>query len=306
MRRIEGEVFTYAKHPRTELVLRDGATWSSFGLDGAARGTVEKEGPTWAAVSRIRLWDGYPVRSYKQLVQTVSHIASGNRLQLLYFRGQLKDYRDPNGRTALYPSICRPKKVRLQSARLKARDELLSRAIQEIRKNALRLDLTHHIHRLPEASMALLQHYELCRTPLLDVTRSLRVAASFALLDGAPEGFVYVIGMPYPYGSISHQVDYEARIVDLQSVCPYKALRPHFQEGVLIGRFPWLGAKEPGDNAAYRLIAKLRLINHARRFWKSGFTGLARNVLLPTRDPYGQLLREVLAPVLGGQDEHDD
>ena len=33
--------------------------------------------------------------------------------------------------------------------------------------------------RFPELSWAVLQHYEICPTPVLDVTQSLRVAASF-------------------------------------------------------------------------------------------------------------------------------
>lgn len=146
--------------------------------------------------------------------------------------------------------------------------------------------------------MALLQHYELCPTPLLDVTRSLRVAASFALMDGSEQGFVFVLGMPYPNGSISHLVDYEARIIDLQSVCPYRALRPHYQEGVLIGRYPWLGTKEAGDNVAYRLIAKLRLSNADAKFWSGGFNAIPRKALLPTDDPYGEQLAQVVQAAL--------
>lgn len=305
MRKLDGEVFTYAKHSKKELVLREGATWHSFGLGDANYQLVEREGPTWATVPKIRAWSGYSVASYPQLVQTVAHIASGNRLLLLYFRGQQRDYKDRNGRTTLYPSICRPKGARLAKQRLQERNEVLRQAMLLLKGDA-NLDLRLRIHSHPEAPMALLQHYELCRTPLLDVTRSLRVAASFALLDGAAEGYVFVIGMPYPHGSISHLVDHEIRVVDLQSVCPYRALRPHYQEGVLIGRYPWRGEKDAGDNAAYRLVAKLHLLNNDGKFWAAGFHALPRKALLPKDDPYGDQLRSVLRPILDARSDTDD
>jgi hypothetical protein len=50
----------------------------------------------------------------------------------------------------------------------------------------------------------MLQHYEVCPTPLLDVTHSLRVAASFATEDATDNHAVlYVIAVPQISGAIT-------------------------------------------------------------------------------------------------------
>ncbi len=299
MRNIDGKVFTYAEHPPSDFDLREGVTKESFGLGNVEQRKIQRLGPTWAPVAKIREWPGYPVDSYEALVKAVAHVASGNRLQHLYFRGQTRDHKDRNGRSTVYSSICRPQGHNLSRSVLAARCERLRAARELLLGHAKELGLTHRIHRYPEAAWALLQHYEVCPTPLIDVTGSLRVAASFALMNDAKEGFLYVLGLPFPHGSISHLIDHEILIVRLQSVCPYEALRPHFQEGILIGRYPWTDQKQMGDNAAYRMIAKFKLVNDRNRFWNRGFTPIPKDVLLPTDDPFGEKLRGILAPVLG-------
>jgi len=295
MRPIDGEVFTYAEHPAKEWILREGSSLDSFGLD--ERRTVKKRGPTWATVKKIRAWPGYPVRSFRELVMIVAHLASGNRMHCLFFRGQSRDWRDRYDLTTMYPTICRPEPGNelLRKKTLVERVERVRRAqeILDAAKNAL--ELRSRLHEHGEASLALLQHYEVCATPLIDVTQSLRVAASFALMENGKSGFVYALGLPHPNGSISHFVDHEIVIVRLQSVCPYRALRPHFQEGLLAGRYPWKATKEPGDNIASRLIAKLRIENRRGKFWDRGFPAMPRDALLPNEDPFGEELRAVLA-----------
>jgi hypothetical protein len=79
---------------------------------------------------------------------------------------------------------------------------------------------------------AILQHYEVCDTPLLDVTNSLRVAASFATNNPAAEGPVlYVLGVPSLSGSITASSEQGLQIIRLSSICPPEARRPYFQEG---------------------------------------------------------------------------
>ena len=113
---------------------------------------------------------------------------------------------------------------------------------------------------------AILQHYEKCDTPYLDLTHSLRVAASFATND-SNSGYVYVFGMPYPHGTISHFIDQDIALIHLQSACHYTAQRPHFQEGWLAGSY-YLNenARVADQNFSRRLIAKFH-INNANSFW---------------------------------------
>src|SRR5262249_32990303 len=86
----------------------------------------------------------------------------------------------------------------------------------------------------------------ICDTPLLDVTHSLRIAASFASL-GKPESkpntrpktaYVFVLGVPNLSGAVTASAEAGLQIVRLASVCPPDAKRPHIQEGYLLGEYP--------------------------------------------------------------------
>jgi hypothetical protein len=119
---------------------------------------------------------------------------------------------------------------------------------------------------------SILQHYEVCRTPLLDVTNSLRIAASFASHQTDDLGFVFVLGVPNLSGAITASADAGVQIVRLSSVCPPSAVRPHIQEGYLLGEYPEIDSYQQKANYIVkeidfgrRLIAKFRLI--PRTFW---------------------------------------
>ncbi len=136
---------------------------------------------------------------------------------------------------------------------------------------------------------AILQHYEICPTPLLDVTHSLHVAASFAFagISGTTgESHLYVLGLPQISGSVTVVSDQSLQIVRLSSVCPPTTLRPYFQEGYLIGTFPVLDSldekmlyRRSEVDCANRLIAKFRL--KRSRFWTGGFKQLPNDALYP-------------------------
>jgi hypothetical protein len=302
MQRLEGEVFTYARVERGDLTLREGATEASFGFERIVKTARTYEGPTWATVPAIRAANPFPVRTYRQLVQIVAHLASGNRLHTLLFRGQTNDHKDQNGRSVLYPTMFRPEpgQALVRASRLRRRVKELQFARRRIMENSEALELRARLHSHPESPIALLQHYEICPTPYLDVSQSLRVAASIALLGGVGKaqkgGFVYVLAFPHPHASISHFVDHETVLIKLLSVCPYRALRPHFQEGYLVGRYPWNASKDPGDNAANRLVAKLYLDNARGHFWSRGFSPVPSEVLFPADDPFGRMLKSLFPP----------
>ena len=51
---------------------------------------------------------------------------------------------------------------------------------------------------------SILQHYEVCSTPLLDFTQSVRVSCSFALLEATTEEpYVFAFGLPYLTNRVS-------------------------------------------------------------------------------------------------------
>jgi hypothetical protein len=134
----------------------------------------------------------------------------------------------------------------------------------------------HGIERLERYQIlrwAILQHYEVCATPLLDVTQSLRIAASFASLDTDEEAFIFVVGIPNISGAITASAEAGIQVIRLSSVCPPSALRPHLQEGYLLGEYPeMLGYDQKEFYKHYeidfgrRLVTKFRF--NPKKFWK--------------------------------------
>jgi hypothetical protein len=246
----------------------------------------------------VRTSPGYPVRRFRDLVRLVASVGYRNRQFNLLFRGQGTDYKSKRGQheSLLYPSIHRPNP--LPPVRLLERFERFQDARRVLVKQRSDLGEDPGLYRHWEYQASLLQHYELRLTPLLDVTSSLRVACSFAFAYGdRGEGFVYVLGMPHPHGSLSHFVDDDIVLVRLQNVCPPEALRPHYQEGFLIGRMTAVDQrKSPHDNAANRMLAKYKLTNLDGSFWDEHFAPIPREALLPTNDPFKEKLLELVGP----------
>ena len=245
-------------------------------------------------VTRIRQSNGKPVKSFQDLVSCVAEIGFNNQRFNLLFRGQRKDYRDKKYQSVLYPTLCRPdaRKRFIRTTVIKERYRKLNQLrdfLLQMHPEVMPLELSRH----PESSFALLQHYGILPTPLIDLTQSLRVAATFALRNSR-SGYVFVFGMPHPHGSISHYIDLDMVLVKLQNVCPPDALRPHYQEGFLAGRLPFLPKKEAGDNLARRMIGKYYLDNSKGNFWSKDFQPIPEKALFPTKDPFKRRLGKIL------------
>lgn len=215
----------------------------------------------------IRKDPGQIVETYAALVEKVAALAFYNPEWVLFFRGQAKDYIDEFGST-LRPRIFRSNSsaknmdgrvLSNRFAKLEQADELL--------RTQFALGGKERIKRHQILRWAILQHYEVCDTPLLDVTHSLRVAVAFALQHCATEfAYVHVLALPQITGSISTSSEHAIQLVRLNSICPPTARRPFFQEGYLMGTFPLLDLpKHQAEYAVHeadcarRLICKFRL-----------------------------------------------
>ena len=144
-----------------------------------------------------------------------------------------------------------------------------------------------------EISWALLQHYEVTPTLMLDITQSLRVAASFATQGDGEYGHLYAIGLPYPNGIISFYADLQIVNVRLLGICPPEAARPYFQDGYLIGTFPHryrFGYNTKLDFGR-RLIAKFKLPK--RSFWSDTYPPIPTEALYPVDDEVKDLCTTV-------------
>jgi hypothetical protein len=218
------------------------------------------------------------IKTYDELVTDVAQIQHRNRNLTLYYRGQNIDFK-PFGETSILPSIYRKKKGE-KRLMLKSGFETLKNKAEELKKlfreSTIKYAGTSMLNKYPEIAWSLLQHYEVCDTPLLDLTHSLHVACSFAFdRNTGDTGIIYIIGMPWLTDSIGYNTYEELVNIKLLSVCPPQAQRPFFQEGYLAGPFPNYKLNDVNRVTQFdfnrRLIAKFEIPIKTGNFWGDGF-----------------------------------
>jgi hypothetical protein len=251
----------------------------------------------------IRRSAGHKVSSFMELATKVAELQFMNRDFVLLFRGQKADYKNNRGSTTLKPSLLRATNgINPDREVLAHRFNVLRIAEEQLsRMYSGRPFLgRERLNRQQILRWSILQHYEICQTPLLDVTHSLRVAASFASDGAQRNAFIFVIGVPNLSGAITASAEAGIQIVRLSSVCPPTALRPHIQEGYLLGEYPEMTGYDQKSHYAHfeidfgrRLIAKFRL--NPKKFWKNdAFPIVERPALYPNDDdPLYQLAQGV-------------
>lgn len=262
--------------------------------------------PKLAKNNDIRSASGHTVNSYLELATKVATLQYRNPEHILLFRGQSSDHKNQFKNTSLRPSLFRPakgvKKIP-NTARLINRFDYLKRA---------EVALTEHyscnpgfwgtdrVRKYRVLRWSILQHYEICFTPLLDVTHSLRIAASFASVENKDTCYVYVLALPNISGSVTANAESGVQIIRLSSICPPTAMRPHIQEGYLIGEYPDLADidqkqhyKANEFDFGRRLIAKFRF--NPDTFWdEDNFPQIKHNALYPdAHDPLFKMAQKI-------------
>jgi hypothetical protein len=236
-----------------------------------------------------------PVHSFRNLMQHIARLSYANKDYLLFFRGQSTDHKNKAGASSFYPSIYRGE--RLSQSELDIRFDILSGAAKRLSEafHREKIEGASEVRRRRLIQWSILQHYEVCPTPLLDFTQSVRVACSFALLEAEPsDPCIYAFGFPYLTNRVSVNSEHDLVNVRLLSICPPDALRPFFQEGYLVGTdevtTDYASKTELDFNG--RLIAKFR-ISRERNFWSDGFDPIPREVLYPNNDRILALCSEI-------------
>ncbi|WP_445292621.1 FRG domain-containing protein [Ciceribacter sp. T2.26MG-112.2] len=138
-------------------------------------------------------------------------------------RGQTRDYRSGEA-TTLKPSI-----LRSRDGRYPGRTEL-DRRFTRLRNAERALTEQFRLYNIPDPKQrvskhrvvrwAILQHYEVVETPLLDVTLSPRIAASFASMRNRGWGYLYVLAVPNISAAVTSSAETGLQIIRLSSVCP--------------------------------------------------------------------------------------
>jgi hypothetical protein len=258
--------------------------WSFFGDSPEARR---------AKATAVRQGAGCRVSSFLELATKVAELQFRNRDYVLLFRGQSGDYRNSKKNTTLKPSLFRPVQSKNPTAgQLIQRFQILARAEQELVARYAQSGLLglERLKRHRILRWSILQHYEVCLTPLLDVTHSLRIAASFASLSDTDEAFIFVLGVPNLSGAITASAEAGLQIVRLSSVCPPTAVRPHIQEGYLLGEYPEMAGYDQKElyhhyeiDFGRRLVAKFCF--SPKELWKKdAFPQVGKAALYPEAD----------------------
>lgn len=239
---------------------------------------------------RLASKPGHVVTSYFELLEKIANISYYNSNFKLLFRGQNKDYRigitgQHGGRGILYPSILRPNS---QVEREKLLDDRFQ-ALREAERNLAKVLPVSDIINLRVVRWAILQHYEVCDTPLLDVTSSLQCALSFAFGSRKrSDSYIFVLAVPHLTGPISVSTESMTQVIDLAHICPPEALRPHFQSGILLGDYPEYSERSQthdkigfiDNDFSCRLLAKFHL-KDIDNWEQEGFTPTPINILFP-------------------------
>lgn len=248
------------------------------------------------APAGIAKYEPIPIHTFRELVYEVAELSCLNKDYLLFYRGQTHDHRNKGGASTLYPSIYRGDSVSkdeldLRFSYLRTSAESLKHRIEEEfsgKKSLKEVSLRKHIQ------WSILQHYEVCPTPFLDITQSLLVACSFAFFDSSEEVILYVLGMPYNTNRISRNSEHEIINIRLLSICPPEALRPYFQEGYLAGTdgIDYRAVSKTQYDFNRRLLAKYKLME-ASKFWSDGFHQLSSDTLYPENDPIFHICEKI-------------
>ncbi len=267
------------------------ASFSHINLQRKTEKLTDKEWAKPLSLDEVLKSKARQVNTYDDLVKNVAQILFHNRNLTLYYRGQSNDYKS-DGKSTIVPSIYR-KKPDEKRLMLKERFEILNEKViglkRIFREQTFPLAGTSMLNKYPEIAWSLLQHYEICDTPLLDLTHSLHVACSFAFdRNEGDTGIVYVLGMPWLTDAISYNTYEELVNIRLLSVCPPQAQRPFFQEGYLAGPFPNYQLNNTDRvsqfDFARRLIAKFEIPMKNKDFWGVGFDRIPSEKLYQDND----------------------
>lgn len=260
----------------------------------------------------VRGATGHKVGSFLELATKIAELQFRNPDFVLMFRGQNADYQNTKKNTTLKPSLFRPQ----QGSKLAPGMETLTTRYQLLEQAERRLVNEYEnagmlgVERLQRHRMlrwSILQHYEVCTTPLLDITHSLRIAASFASEKASEQAYLFVLGIPNLSGAITASAEAGLQVIRLSSVCPPTALRPHVQEGYLLGEYPDMVNFDQKELYGHyeidfgrRLIAKFKF--DPVTFWKKNtFPRVAHKDLYPpvSKDPLHKLTQKVKKSING-------
>jgi len=243
--------------------------------------------------------DGFEASNFKNLVELCASISYLNKDHLIFYRGQNTDYKNKAGKSTFYPTIYRGDPLRKRE--LDYRFSVLNDASRTLKRKFQEHKIEGHseLKRKKLIQWSILQHYEVCETPLMDFTQSLRVAASFALLKSKNKhAYIYAFGLPYLTNRISTNSEHDLINIRLLSICPPLALRPYYQEGYVVATDDIENEYDDKTELDFnrRLIAKFKIPNR-NSFWGKDFSPIPDAALYPKNDTILKLSQEIMLEI---------
>jgi hypothetical protein len=245
--------------------------------------------------TKVGSTDPFPVATFRELVEHTAKLAFKNKDHLIFYRGQSTDYKNKAGNSSFYPSIYRGDYLPIRE--LTNRFDILegaSKALVDLFERE-KIEGYKELKRRKAVQWSVLQHYEVCHTPYLDFTHSLRVACSFATMDNTEDfAYIFVFGLPYLTNRITINSEHDLINIRLLSICPPTALRPYFQEGYLAGTDDITTNYDAKTELDFnnRLLAKFKIPNN-KTFWGKGFDQIPKKSLYPDNDPIFDLCQQI-------------
>jgi len=235
---------------------------------------------------KIFMTDPIFIDKYTKLVEFNAKLSYLNKDYLLFYRGQCRDYISKFNSSTFYPSIYRGGYI--SNSELKYSFDLLDNASNALKNifNNRKIEGYKELKHKKYIQWSLLQHYQICKTPLLDFTHSLRVACSFAQCNNDYKyGFVFIFGLPYLTNRISINSEHDLVNIRLISISPPDALRPYYQEGYLAGTTDITNEYDQKTELDFRnrLIMKIKIPND-HSFWGKEFNRIPDRLLFPKND----------------------
>jgi hypothetical protein len=245
--------------------------------------------------TKVGSTDPFSVTTFRELVEHTAKLAFANKDHLIFYRGQSTDYKNKAGNSSFYPSIYRGDYLPIRE--LTNRFSILegaSKALVDLFERE-KIEGYKELKRRKAIQWSVLQHYEVCYTPYLDFTHSLRVACSFATMNNTEDfAYIFVFGLPYLTNRITINSEHNLINIRLLSICPPTALRPYFQEGYLAGTDDIITNYDSKTELDFnnRLLAKFKIPNK-ETFWGEGFDQIPKKSLYPDNDPILDLCQEI-------------
>ncbi|RSJ08125.1 FRG domain-containing protein [Streptococcus mitis] len=228
------------------------------------------------------------IETFHDLIMEIAELSYKNPDVMLFYRGQNNNYvkSEKTQNATLYPTIYRSNSEKDINFDFDILEKTSTMLMTELEKdNNVDKEEIKELKKIKLLQYSILQHYEVCKTPLLDLTQSIKVACSFAILDNKDKtGYIYVLGMPYVNGRIS--VDSEDYItnVRLLSISSSSSKRPFFQEGYLVQtEFASNADIEKGELDFNRRIVAIYKFKNTKTFWGSE-RPIERENLYPEED----------------------